>query len=158
MSHPSWPFLPEEGGVRVNLREHEQEVLVNLITDLRHLLMADAHDALRRLKPPAHPDNAEAEAAYRELVDDDLLRSRLELLDVVEQGAAGTAPDGTVLDEDGVAAWMQGLNMIRLVLGERLELDGADLQAHDLPEGPATFLYEWAGELLEFLVRAASSD
>lgn len=157
MNHPSWPFLPEDAGVRVNLQEHEQEVLATLITDLRHLLMADSHDALRRLKPPAHPDNEEAEAAYRELVDDDLLRARLELLDVLESGVDGTLPDSAMLDDEAVAAWMQGLNMIRLVLGERLELDGADLQAHDLPEGPATFLYEWTGELLEFLVRAASS-
>ncbi len=151
MSHPSWPFLPTEVGVEVNLQEHEQEVLENLIVDLRHLLMADAHDALRRLKPPAHPDNEEAEAAYRELVDDDMLRSRLDLLDVIDHGM-----NGATLDEEGVGAWMQGLNMIRLVLGERLELDGADLQSHELPEGPATFLYEWTGELLEFLVRAAS--
>lgn len=158
MSHPSWPFLPEDEGVRVNLQEHEQEVLANLITDLRHLLMADSHDALRRLKPPAHPDNEEAEAAYRELVDDDLLRARLELLDIVEEGADPTSPDDVVLDDEGVAAWMQGLNMIRLVLGERLELDGADLESHELPDEPATFLYEWTGELLEFLVRAASSD
>jgi hypothetical protein len=152
MSHPSWPFLPTDDGVKVNLQGHEQEVLANLIGDLRHLLMADSHDAVRRLKPPAHPDNDEAEAAYRELVDDDMLGARLDLLDVIEHGA-----DGATLDDEAVASWMQGLNMIRLVLGERLELDGADLQAHELPEGPATFLFEWTGELLEFLVRAASA-
>lgn len=153
MSHPSWPFLPGESGVEVNLQEHEQEVLANLIVDLRQLLMAESHEALRRLNPPAHPDNDEAEAAYREMVDDDLLGGRLELLDVVEHGV-----EGATLDESDVAAWMQGLNMMRLVLGERLELDGADLEAHELPEGPATFLFEWIGELLEFLVRAASAE
>jgi len=87
------------------------------------------------------------------MVGDDLLRGRLELLDVVEAGI-----EGAVLDEGDVSAWMQGLNMIRLVLGERLELDGADLESHQLPQGPATFLYEWTGELLEFLVRAASTS
>lgn len=148
----AWPFLPEESGVRVNLAEYEQEVLANLIVDLRQLLMSDSHEALRRLKPPAHPDNEEAEAAYRELVDDDMLRARLELLDIVDDTMAGSS-----LDEAGVAAWMQGLNMMRLVLGERLEVDGADLESHDLPEGPAGFLYEWIGERLEFLVRAASA-
>ena len=150
---PSWPFVPGDGGtVVVDLQEHEEEVLANLVVDLRQLLMADSHDTLRRLKPPAHADNAEAEAAYRELVDDDLLRARLELLDVVEQGVPGTT-----LDDEGIAAWMQALNMMRLVLGERLELDGADLQEGALPQGPATFLFEWIGELLEILVQAASS-
>jgi len=144
------PFEREDDAVVVALGEHEVEVLENLIDDLRHLLMADSHDTLRRLKPPAHPDNEEAEQGYRELVDDDLLRGRLELLDVVEETMTGA-----VLDDAGVAAWMQSLNNMRLVLGERLALDGADLDSHDLPEGPATFLYEWIGELLEFLVRAA---
>jgi hypothetical protein len=153
VSASSWPFVPGDDGVVVNLGEREQEVLASLIVDLRELLMADSHDTLRRLKPPAHPDNEDAEAAYREMVGDDLLRGRLELLDIVEAGI-----EGATLDEGDVAAWMQGLNMIRLVLGERLELDGADLESHELPEGPATFLYEWTGELLEFLVRAASID
>ncbi len=150
---PSWPFAPgDDGRVVVDLQEHAAEVLANLIVDLRQLLMTDAHDALRRLKPPAHADNAEAEAAYREMVDDDMLRARLELLDVVEHGVTGT-----ILDDEGVGAWMQALNMMRLVLGERLELDGADLRSGELPEGPATFLFEWIGELLEILVMAASS-
>lgn len=147
-----WPFVAGDGGVVVSLQEREQEVLADLIVDLRQLLMADSHDTLRRLNPPAHPGDEEAEAAYRAMVGDELLRGRLDLLDVVDEGIGGA-----VLDEAGVAAWLQGLNMIRLVLGERLELDGADLAAHELPDGPATVLYEWTGELLEFLVRAASS-
>ena len=106
--------------------------------------------AAGRLKPPAHADNAEAEAAYRELIDDDLLRSRLDLLDTVESGIAGAT-----LDEDGVAAWMQSLNIMRLILGERLSLEGADLESHDLPDGPASSLFEWTGGLLEILVQAA---
>lgn len=148
----AWGFWRVGDGVEVGLHEHEQEVLANLIVDLRHLLMSGSHEALRRLNPPAHPDNEEAEAAYRAMVDDDMLRARLELLDVVDAGIGGTT-----LDDSGVQAWMQGLNMIRLILGERLELDGADLEAHDLPEGPAQFLFEWTGELLERLVRAAAS-
>ena len=147
-----WPFVAGDGGVVVSLQEREQEVLADLIVDMRQLLMADSHDTLRLLNPPAHPGDEEAEAAYRAMVGDELLRGRLDLLDVVDEGIGGA-----VLDEAGVAAWLQGLNMIRLVLGERLELDGADLAAHELPDGPATVLYEWTGELLEFLVRAASS-
>jgi hypothetical protein len=154
----SWPFVPESDGIRVNLGEDEREVLTNLIVDLRQLLVSDSHEMLRRLKPPAHPDNAEAETAYRELVGDDLLKGRLELLDVVDHGIAQPADDRTLLDEEAVTAWMQALNMMRLVLGERLELDGADLQSHDLPREPATFLFGWTGELLEFLVRAASAE
>lgn len=146
-----WPFHAAADGVEVTLQLHEQDVLVNLLSDLRHLLMADDHESLRRLTPPAHPGDDEAEASYRAMVDDDLLRGRLELLERMEAGVAGTT-----LDEEGVAAWMQGLNMIRLVLGERLHDEGADLTADALPDGPASVLYLWTGELLELLVRAAS--
>lgn len=145
-------FVAEGGAVRVALEPYEREVLVNVITDLRHLLMSEDHEVLRRLRPPAHPGDDEAEASYREMVDDELLRGRFDGLDVVEE-----TMDGGLLDPDQVAAWMQALNNLRLILGERLSSEGYDLEAHDLPEGPTTVVYEWTGELLEWLVRAATA-
>ncbi|MEM7143279.1 MAG: DUF2017 family protein [Actinomycetota bacterium] len=147
------PFVRTGEGVEVHLREHEREVLANLITDLRYLLMSEEHEMLRRLKPPAHPGDDEAEDSYRSLVDDDLLKGRLDGLDVLEE-----TMDGGVLNDDQVAAWMQALNNLRLILGERLALDGADLASHELPDGPTTAIYEWTGELLEWLVRAATGS
>ncbi|GJM36746.1 MAG: hypothetical protein DHS20C19_01130 [Acidimicrobiales bacterium] len=152
MSRTEPYFVPDDGGVRVSLADYEQELLTNLVTDLRHLLMAEEHEFLRRLKPPAHPGDDEAEEAYRGLVDDELLRGRLDGLDVLEE-----TMDGGILDDDQVAAWMQALTNLRLILGERLEAGGADLAAHELPDDPAATIFEWAGELLEWLVRAASA-
>lgn len=147
------PFTRGRDGVVVEFVEYERDVLTALIRDLRDLLMIDDHPALRRVKPPARPDDAEAEAGYRAMVDDDLLRGRFELLDVVEEGI-----EGTVLDEAGVAAWMQSLNMIRLILGERLSQEGIDLESDVLPAGPVASRYEWLGLLLGLLVAAAEPD
>ncbi|MEZ5168278.1 MAG: hypothetical protein R2695_18035 [Acidimicrobiales bacterium] len=58
---------------------------------------------LRRLHQTARPDDAEADEAYRSMVGDDLLRSRLESLEVIEQGLGGVTLDGAA-----VAAWMRG--------------------------------------------------
>ena len=153
MSRTEPYFVPEADGVRVSLEDYEQELLVDLITELRHLLMAEEHEFLRRLKPPAHPGDDGAEAAYRGLVDNELLRGRLDGLDVLE-----ATMDGGMLDDDQVAAWMQALTNLRLILGERLEADGHDLEAHDLPDDDVTaVIFEWAGELLGWLVQAAST-
>lgn len=137
--------------VIVELPTGEREVLSQVLSDLRDLLIGGGDDTLRRLKPPAHPDNAEAEASYRELVDDDLLRSRLEAIETVESTLSGAE-----LDPTGVAAWMQSLNSLRLVLGEQLTLAGVDLVGDAMPDTASAALYEWTGWLLEQLIAAAS--
>jgi hypothetical protein len=147
------PFVPTDEGVQVNLADYEVETLANLITDLRYLLMGEEHEMLRRLKPPAHPGDDEAEASYREMVDDELLKGRLDGLDVLDE-----TMDGGVLDESQVGAWMQALNNLRLILGERLSLEGVDLESHDMPDSPTAAIYGWTGELLEWLVRAATGS
>jgi len=144
--------------VVVDLPADEQEMLAVVLPQLRELVMAERDPALRRLQPPARPDDDEAESAYRGLVDNDLLRSRLEAIEVVESGVGGAS-----LDDSGVDAWMQSLNALRLVLGERLGVDvveGAglvDSDALDVDDDllPLFSLYEWLGWLLEQLVSAA---
>ena len=139
--------------VVVDLPSGEREMLAQVLSDLRDLLISggETDEALRRLKPPAHLDNAEAESSYRELVDDDLLRSRLEAIETVESTLSGAE-----LDTSAVAAWMQSLNSLRLVLGEQLALAGLDLVSHEMPDTASAALYEWIGWLLEQLISAAS--
>ncbi len=137
--------------VIVELPSGESEMLSQVLSDLRDLLIGGGDDTLRRLKPPAHPDSSEAETSYRELVDDDLLRSRLEAIETVESTLSGAE-----LDPSGVAAWMQSLNSLRLVLGEQLALAGVDLVNHTMPDTASAALYEWTGWLLEQLIEAAS--
>lgn len=141
--------------VRVDLPTDEQDLLRTVLPQLREMLMAADDPALHRLSPPSRPDDDEAEATYRGMVDDDLLIQRLEAIEVVEEGI-----DGVDLDEHGVAAWMQSLNALRLVLAARLDIDIlghdpiADLDDED-PLMPLASLYEWLGFLLGSLVDEA---
>lgn len=144
-------FRLEGDMVMVDLHEEEREMLRQVLPQLRDLLMTGNDATLRRLNPNARPDDAEAEASYRELVDDDLLRGRLEAIETVENGI-----DGAELDDAGVGSWMHSLNSLRLVLGERLALEGHDLTSHDDPGTAVSALYEWVGWLLEQLVAAAT--
>lgn len=141
--------------VVVNLPNDEQQMLAHVLPQLRELVMAETDPALRRLRPAARPDDDEAEAAYREMIDNDLLRSRLEAIEIVEEGIGGA-----MLDDEGVSAWMHSLNALRLVLGERLDVDVIGNEAlEDLPDDDdrvgIVALYEWLGWLLEQLVAAA---
>ncbi len=142
-------FRHHRGAVIVALPKEESEALREFLAQLRKMMIDDADPALRRLKPPARPDDEESEIEYREMIDDDLLKGRLEAIDIVESGI-----DGTKLDEEGVAAWMQSLNCLRLVLGERLEVEGIDTESLD-DSTPLVGLYHWLAWLLEQLVEAA---
>ncbi len=130
-------------------------MLAHVLPQLRELVMAETDPALRRLRPAARPDDDEAEAAYREMIDNDLLRSRLEAIEIVEEGIGGTT-----LDDEGMSAWMHSLNALRLVLGERLDVDVIGNEAlENLPNDDdrvgIVALYDWLGWLLEQLVAAA---
>ena len=151
-------FKWKDDRVVVDLPEDEQEMLAHVLPQLRELVMGESDPALRRLSPPARPDDDEAETFYRQMVTDDLLQSRLEAIEIVEQGIGGTE-----LDDEGVSAWMHSLNALRLVLGERLDVDIIGNDAlEDLPDDDdrvgIVALYEWLGWLLEQLVAAAMNS
>ena len=151
-------FLLDGDEIVVSLPRVERELLAQLLPQLRELLMGPGDPVLRRLNPPARPDDPEAEERYRELVDDDLLLARLENLEMVEGGL-----DGARLDDEGVSAWLRSLNGLRLVLAERLAAEGVDLVAFDADAldddgelGPLGHLYEWMGWMLSDLLDAAA--
>ena len=146
-------FRLTDDGIDVSLPDDERDILTALLSQFRELLMIDDDPNLTRLKPVAHPDDPEASREYTELVGDQLLRQRLEAIEAVEGGL-----EGATLDDEGIAAWLQTINGLRLVLGERLDVtEDLDVDQRD-PEAPAYALYEWLGWLLEQLVRAAADD
>ena len=146
-------FRLTDDGIDVSLPDDERDILATLLSQFRELLMIDDDPNLTRLKPVAHPDDPEASREYTELVGDQLLRQRLEAIEAVEGGL-----EGATLDDEGIAAWLQTINGLLLVLGERLDVtEDLDVDQRD-PEAPAYALYEWLGWLLEQLVRAAADD
>src|SRR5690606_10702165 len=143
------------GRYQVKLRPNERALVADLVGQLREQLLASTDDpAVRRLFPPAYPDDAERDAGYQVLTRDTLLEQRLAALDTVEQSL-----DGRELDEGGMTAWMTTLNALRLVLGTRLDVDEEPpaLDPSD-PMAPAYAVYEFLGWLLSQVVDVLSAD
>jgi Domain of unknown function (DUF2017) len=144
-----------EGRYQVRLRPNERVLVADLVGQLREQLLASTDDpAVRRLFPPAYPNDAERDAGYQVLTRDELLEHRLSALDVVERTL-----DGNELDHAEMTAWMGTLNALRLVLGTRLDVDEVlpDLDQAD-PMAPAYAVYEYLGWLLSQVIDVLDAD
>jgi hypothetical protein len=143
------------GTIRIDLPDHERELLQRVLPQLRELLTGDERDErTRRLFPVAFPDDTEAESEYQRYMHSELVTSRLSALDAVESTV--TAKE---LTEEQAVAWMQSINSVRLVLGslldvsEELELDSLPA---DHPQIETYALYAYLSMLLGELVEALS--
>ena len=134
----------------IRLEEEERLMLVDLAGQFRSVVADDHDPGLRRLYPTAYPDNPDWDADYASLVHDALVRLRLEAAATVETTAG--SPSQT---DDELAAWMQVLNGLRLLLGTRLDISEEDQFDPEADDAPARALLAWLGFLLEEAVVAA---
>jgi hypothetical protein len=113
-----WVSRNRDGSYSLRLDEDLAGLLAALSDQLDPLLDDPSADTgLRRLFPPAHPDDLIAEAEWQIVQGGPLRDSRRGALDALRS----VAPDAR-LDEDELITWLQGLNALRLVLAERLEV------------------------------------
>ena len=149
------PHAFERDGDRTAIRlgDDERSMIVDLAGQFRAVVVDDADPDLRRLYPTAYPDDPERDADYSGLVHDDLVRTRIAAADTVMTTAGAVS-----LDANQLAAWMQVLNGLRLLLGTRLNLSEADEFDPDADDAPTRALLSWLGFLLEEAVVAASAD
>src|SRR5918994_7930178 len=140
------------GELRLRLPHDERELLQLLCAELRERVDDEPdHPDLRRLFPPAHADDPDAEADYRRLVGSQLDDGRQRAIATVEATIAG----GTLTAEEA-EAWLRVLNDLSLVLGTRLDVTEDldwDLAADD-PRTPELAVYAYLSWLQEQLVEA----
>jgi hypothetical protein len=110
-----------------------------------------AHPDLRRLFPPAHPDDEDAEDEYRRLMASQLDVGRERALETVE-----ATIEQPTLSTDEAESWLRVLNDFRLVLGTRLDVtEEMDFDfAPDDPRTPELGVYAYLTWLQEQLVQA----
>jgi Domain of unknown function (DUF2017) len=140
------------GHLRLRLPDDERELLELLCAELRERVDDEPdHPDLRRLFPPAHADDPEAEEAYRRLVGSQLDAGRERAIATVQ---ATLSSDTLTIDE--AESWLRVLNDLRLVLGTRLDV--TEEMSWDLdPSDPATAelaVYAYLSWLQEQLVEA----
>ena len=150
------PFQPK-GSDRfiVNLGRREREVLRAVCEDLLGAMEdPEAGPLLRRVYPVAHVEDATIDAAYQEMVHNDLVASRRAALEAII-----ATVDAEELDRQTLDNWMIGLNTVRLVLGTRLDVDEGprpELEPDD-PDLVAMAVYEFLGGIVETIVRSLAS-
>jgi hypothetical protein len=142
-----------DGRFDIRLGSDERSVLGAVLGELRELIVQPDDPSLRRLFPPAYPEDAQRENEYQVLTHDELLDRRLAAIDTVE---ASLRSD--VLDQEQLMAWMSAVNDLRLVLGTRLDVaEDMDLPEPDDPDAPAFGLYHFLSYVLAELVDAAGA-
>ena len=143
-----------DGTFRVRLPADERDVLAALPGQLREALDA-GEPTLYRLFPPAHDDDAAANAEYVRLVGASLLEGKLQALEHLER----TARAETLTEED-LGAWLGGLESLRLVVGTQLDVTEESYGPLDpsAPDAPRLALYHWLSWLQEEVVQAMSGS
>jgi len=112
--------------------------------------------SLRRLFPPAYPDDSEADDEFRRLMQEELLEGKLAALRVVEETA-----DSDNLSEEQLEGWLGALESLRLYLGTQLDVSEETYQEAldpNDPAAPALALYGYLSWLQEEAVMALSSS
>ena len=144
-----------DGRYAVRLDHRARVVLASVAQQLPPAL--DARDPMtRRLFPPAYPgaDQADDEAAYRELVDAALVNHHTDALRTLVETA-----NAEVLSAEELQAWLSAVGSLRLVLGTRLDVC-EEMAAPDpeTPAGAEYALYEFLGELQFLIVEVLASE
>ena len=151
------------GRLQATLDPAEVDLLRALPKELRGLYEADDEDdpVHERLFPRAYldPTQEEAEAEWQALVHPELLRERMDALELIatslERGTEHRSKIRVELSEDESQAWLGVLNDARLALGTRLgvaeDTDYTRLDPED-PDAATYAAYMWLTELQGDLV------
>lgn len=160
---PPPPVQRVPTGYKVAVGDAERELLVRLLGELAGALAVSVEPGtdqpmLRRMFPPAYhlEDDREAESEYQRLMHDELVASRLAAITTVSTALR----DQTVFDDGAITAFVQAVNMLRLVLGTLLDVDEShdlDAVADDDPLVGEHNLYGYLSYLLDAAVTALSA-
>lgn len=139
------PFLRRGDRVRVRLSAAERAALT-AVPDI----IAESGDAGGRFDYQAHPDDPEAEDAYRRLVG-----SNLDSLRRADRAAFITELDEAEISLDTAEAWMRVIGEARIALATRLGIEEDGWEARADPEAdPEMAMLTYLGFLQEELVSA----
>ncbi len=138
-----------QGRYRPELSGQERTLLAALPTQAMEL-MEQKDASTRRLFPTAYPDDAQAEEEYRTLMGDSLVAHHRRALETLAEGASAQA-----LSLEELEGWMGGLEVLRLMLGTRLEVrEDMEWIDPDDPRAPELAVYAWLSLLQEEVTEA----
>jgi len=140
------------GRYRPGLAVAERDLLRRLPSEAGELVEEDEPDA-RRLFPVAYPGDPGAEREYRDMMGSHLLEHHRAALDTLVRTV-----DAPTLEEGDLQAWLGALEVMRLVVGTRLDVSedftGID---RDHPDYDEHVVYQYLSLLQEEIVEALTA-
>jgi hypothetical protein len=106
-----------------------------------------------RVFPAAYPDDPAADADYRDLTGDQLLKQHQQALDTL-----ATTVENDTIDEEQLHQWLGALEVLRLVVGTRLDVS-EDIPAMTVedPRAPELALYYYLTDVQGDAVNALAA-
>ena len=142
------------GSYKIELTDWQIQLFRNLVGEVNGII-SDGNNPLGNLLfPIAYRNDRDANSEFNLLIKDDLQESHLSALKILEE-----IPEVGEVSEETLIKVMQAINILRLVLGSRLEITDEDVSieiAEDDPDRSLWLMYHLLGENLSRIVDSLS--
>ena len=140
--------LLENGNYQVAVSENEKDLIYFISAEVNSFFQKRGGEA-SRLFPPAYMDQPEAENEYQTMIHDDLASAHILALETLNKSLA--KPEVT---ENDLVEIMRALNILRLFLGERLNIseDYEDNPSETDPSYDIWILFQIFGQMLSSII------
>ena len=142
----------KNGAFKVETPDWQIQIFRGLAKELKTVLSGGNSSLTTRLFPVAYQSDEAANEEYIKLTHEDLLQSHLTSLKLIEDIATDEEAS-----EDTLIKIMQGINILRLVVGTRLKIDdeepeNAPQASKDHPDHNLWLIFHLLGEILSIIV------
>tara|TARA_B100000686_G_C16778226_1_gene970021 strand:+ start:2156 stop:2617 length:462 start_codon:yes stop_codon:yes gene_type:complete len=140
----------DEGSFSLQLSEIQKELISLYCAEVRSSIKAnEGIMGVSRLFPPAYDGMHTDESEYRAMVHSDLVSSHVSALDNLVKSLIKDE-----ITESELQKMMQALNILRLFLGERLDISGGNYQppVEEDPDYNTWLIFQLFGEMLSVVV------
>ena len=142
----------KNGAFKVETPDWQIQIFRGLAKELKTVLSGGNSSLTTRLFPVAYQSDEAANEEYIKLTHEDLLQSHLTSLKLIEDIATDEEAS-----EDTLIKIMQGINILRLVVGTRLKIDdeepeNAPQASKDHPDHNLCLIFHLLGEILSIIV------
>ena len=142
----------KNGAFKVETPDWQIQIFQGLAKELKTVLSGGNNSLTTRLFPVAYQSDKAANEEFKQLTHEDLLQSHLTSLKLIED--ISTDKEAS---EDTLIKIMQGINILRLVLGTRLKIDDEEPEnspqvSVDDPDYNLWLIFHLLGEILSTIV------
>ena len=142
----------KNGAFKVETPDWQIQILRGLAQELTTVISDGNSSLTTRLFPVAYQSDKAANEEYKQLTHEELLQSHLAALELIEEISTNKE-----VSEHTLIKLMQGINILRLVLGTRLKIDDENSESsseisESHPDHNLWLIFHLLGEILSIIV------